>query len=345
MKNYITSGFRDFDSKIGGFAKGELTLIGGRPGIGKTTLGMSIAIRATYSSAYFSLELTKEQLKKRKKIPKTVFVLDVIGYSLEDFCDKCRLLKKQKNIQLIIIDYIQLLAKEENLPATCRHLKNLSQELDVAIILLSQLSKKCDTGGCFIYPDFDRDVDNILFLYRDDYYHSNSENKNLTEIIVARHDNAFKKSVFVQTDFENRQKIKKTLEDVECFLKYIRDPKNEFGFFVSPIPKRFSTLPANIYVDDCGIWKDWFAGKIILFQTNKNYKCDFNKVLPMSIESEPKILVTNEKINLTRSEIAEIKRFVVECKEELLFYASWAREDFLHVEFFEALREKGFYIK
>ena len=127
---------------------------------------------------------------------------------------------------------------------------------------------------------------------------------------------------------------------IKRFLKFIREPSNEFGFLVLSIHKHFSNLPAYVCIDDHGSWINLCDKKIVLFQTNTKSKPDFNKMLPMSIENEPKILVKNEKIDLNKSEIYQIKHFVIECQEQLL-QINIGEIDV--IDFFEALRKKGFY--
>ena len=123
------------------------------------------------------------------------------------------------------------------------------------------------------------------------------------------------------------------------FLNYIRKPTNEFGFMVLSIHKRYSNLPVYVCVNDGGLWINLGCKKIILFQTNKSDTTDFNRMLPMSIENEPEILVKNKKIDLTHSEISQIKNFVIECQEQLIQISTGEIDT---LEFFEILKEKGF---
>ena len=128
-------------------------------------------------------------------------------------------------------------------------------------------------------------------------------------------------------------------KEVKEFLKYVRDLESEFAFL--PILRKWgSNLPANILIDDDWGWINLCNKKIILFQTNNSYDCDYNKMLPMSIEKNSKILVKDEEIDLTLSEIDEIKRFVIECKKQLL-QISKGKIDMR--DFFDVLKEKGFY--
>ena len=106
---------------------------------------------------------------------------------------------------------------------------------------------------------------------------------------------------------------------VKRFLKYIRNPKNEFGFFVVTLQKKVTGLPAIICLDDNGdMWRTIGNKKIILFQTNTYPVRDFKKMLPMTIEDEPDILAKNEKIDLSQPEIEAIKNFVRNYRKEIL---------------------------
>ena len=135
-----------------------------------------------------------------------------------------------------------------------------------------------------------------------------------------------------------KRRVKKKV--IKRFMKYYRNPKNEFGFLVLSMLRKWTFLPANILIDDSGLWTNLAGKKIILFQTNDNEDRDFDCVLPMSIENEPEILVKNEKIELSNSEIEQIKDFVIKCQGELLQIGSGK----IHVvEFSEAIRDKGFH--
>ena len=103
------------------------------------------------------------------------------------------------------------------------------------------------------------------------------------------------------------------------FLKFIRNPKNEFGFFVMTLKKHETGLPAIICLDDNGdMWRSIGNKKVILFQINTEPVRDFNKMLPMTIEDEPDILIKNEKIDLSQPEIEAIKNFVRNYRKEIL---------------------------
>jgi hypothetical protein len=105
---------------------------------------------------------------------------------------------------------------------------------------------------------------------------------------------------------------------VKRFVKYIRKPSNDFGFLVLSLLKKRTYFPANIFIDDNGSWTNIGTKKIILFQVNNSEYADFNKIIPMSIENEPEILITNEKIDLDITEIEQLKSFVKICQEEII---------------------------
>jgi len=129
-------------------------------------------------------------------------------------------------------------------------------------------------------------------------------------------------------------------KEVKGFLEYIREPSNEFYEMVSHIFKKQSNLPANIYIDDYDRWINLCGKKIVLFQTNNKEETEYDKMIPMSIENKPEILVKDEKIDLTLSEIDEIKRFVSECKKPLVQIGKGKID---YEDFYDILREKGFY--
>ena len=128
---------------------------------------------------------------------------------------------------------------------------------------------------------------------------------------------------------------------IKRFVKYYRNPSNEFGFMVFSLMKKWTYFPANIFIDDGGLWTNIGNKKIILFQINNNENRDFNKIIPMSIENEPKILIKNERVGLNPSEIEQIKYFVRNCQEELIQIGDNQKID--HLEFFEKIKNKGFH--
>lgn len=235
----IPSGFLDLDSKTSGFQKGDLVLIAARPSMGKTALALNIAqyaaIRNSNSVAVFSLEMSKEQLAYRMlcaeanidmlklrtgnindddwvKLAKSagplsgarIFIDDTPGASVTEMRSKCRRLKIEYGLDMIIIDYLQLMqgrSKTENrqqeVSDISRSLKALAKEMDAPVIALSQLSRAPEARADHrpMLSDLresgsiEQDADVVCFLYRDDYYNKESEKKNIAEVIISKQRN------------------------------------------------------------------------------------------------------------------------------------------------------------
>ena len=240
-KQHITgvpSGFTDLDYRTAGFHGSELILIAARPAMGKTAFALNIAtnaaLRANVPVAVFSLEMSKEQLVNRilcsesmvdsnkirtgkldeedwTKLAETIgplseaemYIDDTPGINIMEIRAKCRKLKVEKNIGLVVIDYLQLIqgtnkrngSREQEISEISRSLKILAKELDVPVIALSQLSRAAEQR-----PDhrpmlsdlresgaIEQDADIVMFLYRDDYYNPETEKKNVAEVIIAKH--------------------------------------------------------------------------------------------------------------------------------------------------------------
>ncbi|MBU5428328.1 replicative DNA helicase [Tissierella pigra] len=235
----LTTGFIDLDNKLSGLQKSDLVLLAARPSMGKTAISVNIvtnaAIKAGASVAVFSLEMSKEQLVQRmisatahvdlQKIisgrleedewiqvinsmgplsQANVFIDDTPGISLMEMKAKCRRLKIEKGLDLVMIDYLQLMqlegrqeSRQQEISAISRGLKALAKEMDCPVIALSQLSRAPElrTDHRPILSDLresgaiEQDADVVLFLYRDDYYNEDSEKKNIGEVIIAKHRN------------------------------------------------------------------------------------------------------------------------------------------------------------
>ena len=240
-KQHITgvpSGFMELDYKTAGFHGSDLILIAARPAMGKTAFALNIAtnaaVRANVPVAVFSLEMSKEQLVNRvlcseamvdsnkvrtgkleeddwTKLAETIgplseaeiYIDDTPGISITEIRAKCRKLKLEKNIGMIVIDYLQLIqgtnkrngSREQEISEISRSLKMLAKELNVPVIALSQLSRAAEQR-----PDhrpmlsdlresgaIEQDADIVMFLYRDDYYNEDSEKKGIAEVIIAKH--------------------------------------------------------------------------------------------------------------------------------------------------------------
>jgi len=243
QKEHITgipTGFADLDYKTAGFHGSELILVAARPAMGKTAFALNIAtnaaIKANVPVAIFSLEMSKEQLTSRILSSEAMidsnklktgkleeedwiklseglqplseaemYIDDTPGISITEIRAKCRKLKLEKNIGLVVIDYLQLISgsgnkkngsREQEISEISRSLKILAKELDVPVIALSQLSRAPEQRKDDHRPmlsdlresgAIEQDADIVMFLYRDDYYNQDSEQKNIAEVIIAKH--------------------------------------------------------------------------------------------------------------------------------------------------------------
>ncbi|WP_353097452.1 replicative DNA helicase [Tissierella praeacuta] len=235
----LTTGFIDLDNKLSGLQKSDLILLAARPSMGKTAISVNIvtnaALKANAKVAVFSLEMSKEQLVQRmisatahvdlQKIisgrlseeewiqvinsmgplsQADIFIDDTAGISLMEMKAKCRRLKIEKGLDLVMIDYLQLMQldgrqenRQQEISAISRGLKALAKEMECPVIALSQLSRAPElrTDHRPILSDLresgaiEQDADVVLFLYRDEYYHEDSEKKNIGEVIIAKHRN------------------------------------------------------------------------------------------------------------------------------------------------------------
>lgn len=237
-KNSITgvpTGFIELDKKTSGLQKGNLIFIAARPGMGKSSLALNIAQNAAIKNnipvAIFSLEMTKEELTNRilcaeamvdsSKIKNgtieeedwlklanslgpisesPIYIDDTSNLSVMDIRARCRKLKMEHDIGLIIIDYLQLMEgrksdnRQQEIAEISRSLKILAKELNLPIIALSQLSRAPEqrTDHRPILSDLresgsiEQDADIVMFIYRDDIYNPESEKKNIAELIIAK---------------------------------------------------------------------------------------------------------------------------------------------------------------
>ena len=233
----VASGFIDLDNKTAGLHKSELILIAARPAMGKTAFALNIATNAATQAntpvVVFSLEMSKEQCANRilcsqamvdsQKVTKGdindeewsklavasgelsesagIFIDDTPGITVAEIRAKCRKLKLERNIGLIVIDYLQLIrgsgrtsSREQEIAEISRSLKILAKEIDVPVIALSQLSRSPEarTDHRPMLQDLresgsiEQDADIVMFIYRDDYYNPESEQTNIAEIIIAK---------------------------------------------------------------------------------------------------------------------------------------------------------------
>ena len=241
QKGYITgveTGFIDLDYKTSGFHESDLIIIAARPAMGKSAFAINIATHAAVQTntpvVIFNLEMSKSQVANRilcseamvdsnkirtgkiedsewmklanasgRLADAPIYIDDTPGISIMEIRARCRKLKLEKNIGLIVIDYLQLIqgsgkrnaSREQEISEISRSLKILAKELEVPVIALSQLSRgaeKRDDKRPMLSDlresgAIEQDADMVMFLYRDDYYNENSEKKNIAEVILAKH--------------------------------------------------------------------------------------------------------------------------------------------------------------
>jgi replicative DNA helicase len=239
----LSTGFTDFDSLTSGLRPGQLVILAARPAMGKTSLFISaannIAQKANKIVAIFSLEMSKEEIgfrflsmmsridSKRLKIGRIngaddwarlaraadqlskskIFIDDSGDLTVMDVRSRCRrLLAQEKQIDLIVIDYLQLMkgtrktsgsdgSREREISEISRNLKNLAKELRVPIIALSQLNRGVESrpnkrpmlSDLRESGAIEQDADIVCFIYRDEVYNKETEDKGIAELIVAKH--------------------------------------------------------------------------------------------------------------------------------------------------------------
>ena len=240
-KQHITgvpTGFTELDNRTAGFHGSDLILIAARPAMGKSAFALNIAtnaaVRANVPVMIFSLEMSKEQMVNRilcseamvdsnklrtgkldeddwtklagkigQLAEAQIYIDDTPGISVTEIRAKCRKLKLEKGLGMVVIDYLQLVqgtnrrsgTREQEISEISRSLKILAKEIGVPVIALSQLSRAVEQR-----PDhrpmlsdlresgaIEQDADIVMFLYRDDYYNEDSEKKNIAEVIIAKH--------------------------------------------------------------------------------------------------------------------------------------------------------------
>jgi replicative DNA helicase len=237
----LPTGFTDFDRMTHGLNRSNLIIVAGRPGMGKTSFALNVAqhvaIREKRPVAIFSLEMSQQELalrvlcseadvpfsrlrsghlsqKQWSRIIQTVrgtsdaplFIDDSPNPSLLEVGSKARRLKAEKGLDLLVLDYLQLMqagGRYENrtleIGAISRGLKQLAKELDIPVVALSQLSRQPERRGSDHRPQLadlresgsiEQDADLVAFIYRDEIYHPEDEDvKGLAEVILAKHRN------------------------------------------------------------------------------------------------------------------------------------------------------------
>ncbi len=232
----IATGFTDLDYNMAGLQNSNLIIIAARPAMGKTAFVLNMAdyisVKNNTTTAIFSLEMSREELVKRilsmeskvdSKNLKTgnltnaewaalaeggsyvgdskIWIDDTPGISINELKSRCRQLKRDHNLGLVMIDYIQLMtgngrseSRQQEVSEISRSLKGLARELNIPVIALSQLSRKVEErdnkrpmlSDLRESGAIEQDADVIMFIYREDYYNKDVERKNVAEIIIAK---------------------------------------------------------------------------------------------------------------------------------------------------------------
>lgn len=235
----VATGFYDLDYKTAGFQPSDLILIAARPSMGKTAFVLNIAeyvaLKSNVTTAIFSLEMSQDQLVKRilsmnSKVDSqairtgtlspdewaslmesarivgnsNLVIDDTSAISVSELRSKCRKLKLEKNLGLVVIDYLQLMSgskksesRQQEISEISRSLKSLAREINVPVVALSQLSRAVEQR-----PDkrpmlsdlresgaIEQDADVVMFIYRDDYYNRDTEEPGVSEIIIGKQRN------------------------------------------------------------------------------------------------------------------------------------------------------------
>ena len=235
----VPMGFVDLDNLLTGLHGGELVIVGARPSMGKSAFGLNIAgyagMHAGRSVAYFSLEMPNDQLAMRllcsdarvdmqsvrhgtirdedwlslastlgPLAASNIYMDDTSGITPSQLRSRCRRLKMERGLDLVIVDYLQLMSadghvenRQNEVSEISRNLKSIAKELNVPLVALAQLSRAGaqrsdkrpilsdlrDSGA------IEQDADVIMFLHREEYYDPNTEDKNIAEVIVAKQRN------------------------------------------------------------------------------------------------------------------------------------------------------------
>ena len=237
----VPTGFIDLDYKLSGFQPSDFILIAARPSMGKTAFVLNVvdyvSVRRGLPCMVFSLEMSKEQLVNRMLSMESnvdsqklrtgsltdadwdavvegvgvigssrLIIDDTPGISITELRSKCRKMKLEQGLSLVIIDYLQLMSgsgrgsnenRQQEISEISRSLKALARELEVPVLALSQLSRAVESrqdkrpmlSDLRESGAIEQDADVVMFLYRDDYYNKDSSAQNIAEVIVAKQRN------------------------------------------------------------------------------------------------------------------------------------------------------------
>lgn len=234
----VPTGYKDLDQLTGGLQRSDLLILAARPSMGKTAFALGVAYGAAMqhgkSVGIFSLEMSADQLVQRLLATETgvdshrlrlgmiddnewdrisrafgrlseanIYIDDAANASIMDVRSKARRLQAEKGLDLIIIDYLQLMSgrrsdnRVQEISEISRGLKGLARELNIPVVALSQLSRAVETRSDHrpMLSDLresgsiEQDADIVMFIYRDDKYDENSDKKGIAELIVSKHRN------------------------------------------------------------------------------------------------------------------------------------------------------------
>ncbi len=232
----VPSGFRDLDKLLGGFQRSDLLILAARPGVGKTSVMLTLALKAAErgrTTAIFSLEMSAEQLVQRMvsglsrvdaqrlrlgnlldddwprfteaighlaELP--IFIDDTPALTPIQLRTKCRRLHSEHGMDIVFVDYLQLMTsgsrienRVQEVSYLSRSLKALAREMDVPVMTASQLSRAVEKrqdkhpvlSDLRESGSIEQDADVVMFIYRDELYHEDTELKNIAEVMVAKH--------------------------------------------------------------------------------------------------------------------------------------------------------------
>lgn len=238
----VPTGFKDMDNLLAGWQRSDLVILAARPAMGKTAVALNfahnVAVKAEQPVLLFSLEMSKEQLVDRllamesgvdawnirtgnlsdadfEKIGTAmgalseapIYIDDTPGITVSEMRTKARREQHQRQLGLIIVDYLQLMSgssrfgsdgnRVQEISEISRGLKLIARELNVPVIALSQLSRSVENRSPRIplladlreSGSIEQDADIVMFLYREDYYETETQRKNITDIIISKHRN------------------------------------------------------------------------------------------------------------------------------------------------------------
>lgn len=235
----VPSGLIDLDRKLSGFQKSDMVVLAARPSMGKTAFALNVALNAALKAdakvLIFSLEMAKEQLSQRllsmearvesQKMSTgdvdmsdwdkmsaaldsfnkmSIYIDDTPGIKIMEIKNKCRRMKAETGLDMIILDYLQLMEgekrsdnRQQEITSLSRGMKLLAREMECPVIVLSQLSRAPDQRENHrpVLSDLresgaiEQDADVVLFLYRDEVYNEETEKPGICEVIVAKHRN------------------------------------------------------------------------------------------------------------------------------------------------------------